>query len=197
MILTLHKKEVKSMKKWPFYLLCAALLMTLTACGALAPATDDAPVLNAIIQKENADAPEHVAVYSQGKTAEIGAFSPDDAVFYTAAHGNFETNVESNAVKNVLKARTLIDSDGSQIEADEILAKMMQTAADTIDHEIWQFQAVVLGGRYFAFIKLNVNLHSPCILYEYDPTVVKLTELCRWDGVDLIGLSIPESITLR
>ena len=49
----------------------------------------------------------------------------------------------------------------------------------------------VVAGRYFAFAKLNVNWSAPCVLYEYAPQAQSLTELARWDKVDLTGLALP------
>ncbi|HFL3828469.1 TPA: hypothetical protein ACG3RW_003826 [Clostridioides difficile] len=40
-------------------------------------------------------------------------------------------------------------------------------------------------------MKLNVNWQSPCDFYEYDKTVKELKLLHRFQGIDIIGLSLP------
>ena len=55
------------------------------------------------------------------------------------------------------------------------------------------FDIYELEGRYFAFIKLNVNWQDPCYLYEYDAGSDKLKELTVWQDVDLVGLHLIEN----
>ncbi len=169
-------------------LLCILLLVLFTACGG----DDSVPILKVILQSSEADAStyEYLTVYHNGKSSSIDAFEPDDAAYYAAVHGDFDSYIENNTVHNILKATTLIDENNEEFEADEVIAAMMQSAADSIEHDIWKFQAITTEGRYFAFVELNVNWQSPCVLYEYDAAENILIELCRWDGVDLIGISI-------
>ncbi len=176
------------MKK-PLVCLLCVLLALLTSCGQPASTEAAVPVLRVVICDGDADT--YLAVYPHGETAEIGEFDPDTAAFYTAAHGDFFSSIENNRVRNALIATTLIDTNGNQVEADRTIAAMMQAAADTITHDIWKFHAITVGSRCFAFVELNVNWQSPCILYEYDAAQSSLTELCRWDGVELVGISVP------
>ncbi|MCD8018864.1 MAG: hypothetical protein LUF92_04570 [Clostridiales bacterium] len=180
------------MRRFLTVLLCMMIFVTLTACGNTASIGDNSSVLKVVIQDEEADteAYDYLAVYQDGKTSEIDAFHPDDMIFYTAASEDFTSSIKGNTVVNKLTATTLIDENGNQTRADETITEMMQTVADMVEHDIWQFQVITGGKRYFAFVKLNVNWQSPCILYEYDASTDSLTELCRWDGVDLLGISI-------
>lgn len=177
------------MKKLLTGLACLLLIPALAACGQTA--SDEPPALQVMLQAETEENKtfEYWAVYADGSTAETEAFTPEDATIYTADYGDFVSDVVDNQVVNTLQATILTDQDGNQIQADDTLAQLMQTAADTIDHDIWQFQIIVTSDQTFAFVKLNVNWQSPCILYQYDATAATLTELCRWDGVDLVGIA--------
>lgn len=181
-------------KKFSICLLCFTLFVILTACEKPVSSGMQSPVLLVKIREQETaeNTFQYLAVYPNGKTAETDAFDPEDAVFYTAAHGDFVSSIQNKTVINTLNATTLIDESGTEAEADEVIAGMMQAAADSIEHDIWRFQAISAGTRYFAFVELNVNWQSPCILYEYNVEANHLTELCRWDGVDLIGISMPE-----
>lgn len=151
-----------------------------------------APVLKAIIQSEESDVAdyEYLVVYDNGKIAAIDSFVPDDTVSYTAEYGDFVSNIANNKIINILRSTVLIDDQGRETEADEIMTAIMQTGADTINHPIYQFKIIADKDRYFVFVKLNVNWQSPCILYEYDVNNGSFIELYRWDRVDLMGISV-------
>ena len=163
----------------------------LTACGDVS-SHEAVPILKVVIQAEGSDTAdyEYITVYNDGNCAETEAFDPDDSAFYTSVNGNFYLSIVNNKFVNSLESTILIDSNGNITEADEIMTGIMKAAADTIHHDIWQLKIIADGNRYYAFIKLNVNWQSPCILYQYDTVTAELTELCRWDGVDLVGIAI-------
>ena len=165
------------------YILLAVML---TACGQASP------VLKVIVQPERSDVEnyEYLVVYDNEKTAATDLFVPDDVASYTAEFRAFVSAVENKRVVNTLESTILIDENGNKTDADEIMTAIMQTAADSIDHDIMEFTILVDGDRYFAFVKLNVNLWTPCILYEYDTATGDLVELYCWDSVDLLGISI-------
>lgn len=174
------------MKRIFAYLSCTMMVLMLVACER------SSPILKVIIQNEGSDAADHeyLIVYDHGKSAATDAFVPDDTVSYTAEFGAFVSNIVGNKIINTLGSTLLIDDYGRKIDADEIMTAIMQTGAASIDHSICQFTIITDGDRYFTFVKLNVNWQSPCILYEYNVADGSLTELCRWDGVDLMGISI-------
>ena len=174
------------MKKTALYLSFIALILVLSACKQASP------VLKVMIQSEEADTAnyEYLVVYDNKKTAAADAFTPDDAVFYTTAFGAFDSDIVGGRIVNTLQSTLLTDNLGNTLQADEHKTAIMQAAADSIDHDIWYFSIIVDGDRYFAFIKLNVNLWTPCILYEYDTVTGDLVELYCWDSVDLLGISI-------
>lgn len=89
-----------------------------------------------------------------------------------------------------IESTALTDDNDGKIEADEIMTEMMQKFAEEINHDILEYDILIDQERYFAIVKLNVNLTSPCILYEYDKTTNELKELCEWDGVDVKGVSL-------
>lgn len=169
-----------------FFFTCIMMVAILVSCGY------ESPVLKVMLQTEKSDeaAYEYMAVYDSGKSSVIDAFVSDDAAFYTAESGNFASSIVNNAVINTFESTLLIDDYGNKKNADEMMTAIMQSTADKIDHDIIQFTIINDENRYFVFVKLNVNWQSPCILYEYDAETSGLTELCRWDGVDLVGISI-------
>lgn len=179
------------MRKLSTFLTFIMMATMLTACGDVS-SQDAVPILKVIIQEEKSDTAdyEYVTIYNDGNYAETEAFNPDDLAIYTSVNGNFHSSIVNNKIVNTLEATILIDSNGNITEADTIMIEIMKAAADTIHHDIWQLEIITNGNQYYAFIELNVNWQSPCILYKYDNVTAELTKLCCWDGVDLVGIAI-------
>ena len=174
------------MKKIFIFSAYLLMVLTLAACGQASP------VLKVMIQPEgsNVENYEYLVVYDNGETTATDSFTPDDAAFYTAESGAFISDVVNKKIVNTLGSTLLTDGHGNKTNADEMMTAIMQTAADSIDHDIIQFTIILDGDRYFTFVKLNVNLWSPCILYKYDTSTNRLIELCTWDGVNLMGIVV-------
>ena len=145
------------MKRLFAFLTCIVMLTALTACEDASAHTS--PVLKVVLQSEESDSAdyEYRNIYGDGTSAETEIFVPDDTTSYTAAPGAIQSQVVDGQVVNTLETATLIDSDGNQIEADDRIAEIMQAAADTIDHSIWQFEIILDEDLYFAFIKLSLS----------------------------------------
>ena len=73
------------------------------------------------------------------------------------------------------------------------MINIINAAADSIEHVIWKFKIFKDNDNYFAFIWLNVNWFSPCELYEYDINNQSIRQLCEWDEIDIVGISVPDS----
>lgn len=177
------------MKKVRACLLTAICILAVSGCGK------SAPVLNVMVQNEVEDGNTKVetryeTVYENGKSCKTKEFDLDRTTRYIAEYGDFKSNIKDGKVTNTLEATGLTDDNGGKIEADEIMAEMMQKSAEEIDHDILEYDILIDQERYFAVVKLNVNLTSPCILYEYDKATYELKELCEWDGMDVKGVSL-------
>ena len=72
------------------------------------------------------------------------------------------------------------------------MKEIIQIAAEKISHDISAFTILIDKDTYFAFVRLNVNLQDPCVLYQYDSETKELQELCQWDNVELQGLAMPD-----
>lgn len=77
-------------------------------------------------------------------------------------------------------------------DADSAMKEIIQIAAEKISHDISAFTILIDKDTYFAFVRLNVNLQDPCVLYQYDSETKELQELCQWDNVELQGLAMPD-----
>ena len=174
-----------------FVVLAALALLAVLAVGIRN--ANDTPLLRVMLQPRDGEnaACTYETVYASGKSRRCNAFTPDACVFYTADYTDFDTTALRAHRVNTLVSTTLYDSVGNTVEPDETMIDMMHAAADQIDHAIFDFQIIVVDGhRYFAFIKLNVNWWTPCVLYEFDLETGALKELCTWDDMDLTGLAL-------
>lgn len=155
-------------------LILALLLAVMAGCAA-----DPAPTVRVIVENRQTQEAEYWAL--GGRAKETDSFEADLPPVCTVNPMGLDTRAEGRV--NYIH----LGMDGQPVE-NETYEAMVRTACGQIDHDIWEFQIIEDGGRYFAFIKLNVNWWTPCGLYEYAPETGTLTELKEWDDVNLIGL---------
>jgi hypothetical protein len=64
-----------------------------------------------------------------------------------------------------------------------------------LEHDLFGIRFIETGGQIFVFLKLNVNLWTPCCLYWYDCEADALVLLHEWDAEEVVGLRL-RNITL-
>lgn len=148
-------------------------------------------VMNLITKGESTEEIEYVSIYSNGKAKKIDPFVTGDFKLYNANSSSFTSYISGNRVLNRLNKIEVKDSHGNDVDNDEILIGIFR-AAENIEHDIWQFQIFKVFDDYFILVKLNVNWRSPCDFYEYNQTDKTLNLLQRFEGIDIIGLSLPK-----
>ena len=174
------------MKKMRIVLFLAVLTVILGGCGT----TTSNPVVRAITSKPGTDKKEYSIVYDNGKIEVTSEFTPDETIILYADDDDFSANVENGKVNVRLDDTKLTDDSGDPYDTDDVIRSLMQDIADNAEHDIFDVSIIIDDDRYFVFEKHNVNIQTPCVLYEYDTTAKVLNELCRWEDVDLIGISV-------
>ena len=164
----------------------AVLTVILGGCGT----TTSNPIVKAITSKPGTDEKEYSIVYNNGKIEAASEFAPDEAIVLYADSDDFVANTENGKVIVRLENTKLTDDAGNPYDADDMMRTIMQSIADSVDHDIFDVCIIIDSGRYFVFEKHNVNIQTPCVLYEYDTTAKVLNELCHWEDADLIGISV-------
>ena len=148
-----------------------------------------APVVNVKLELKGSSEVQYVAIYEDGSTEVLNeAFAIDDAEVFIADVNNFSASTESGKVVNELISTVVMDGDGNETTADEALGKLLQAIADTIQHDILEAKIFKDGQIYYVAVQTNVNWQSPCDFYRYDPSDGKLTNLCSWDDVNVLGV---------
>ena len=152
----------------------------------------DEPILHVALKSSGEQDAAYVyeTVYASGKSRPADEFTPDHIAVYTADYADFDFTNPRPGTLNRLVDTALYNAHGEEIHPDKTMLAMMRAASHQLDHAIYEFQIVVDGKRYFAFIKLNVNWWTPCVLYEFDLETGELKELCTWDDMDLTGLAL-------
>ena len=74
---------------------------------------------------------------------------------------------------------------------DETIQAIKTAARGTIKSDLMQYDVLQDGAAFFAVVQLNVNWTSPCDLYRWEPETQSLNKLCRWDGVEIVGIALP------
>ena len=74
---------------------------------------------------------------------------------------------------------------------DETIQAIKTAARGTIQSDLMQYDVLQDGAAFFAVVQLNVNWTSPCDLYRWEPETQSLNKLCRWDGVEIVGIALP------
>ena len=148
-------------------------------------------VVNLITKSETSEEIKYVSVYSNRKSKKIDPFISNDFETYNADYRCFSSYISGNRVLNRLNKIVLEDSKGNLVDNDEIITGIFQSA-EKLEHDIWEFQIFKVLDDYFALVKLNVNWQSPCDFYQYNKTDKTLNLLKRFEGVDIIGISLPK-----
>ena len=173
------------MKKLTMLFLLIMLLSVLEGC------TDQGnPIIKTITSTKESSKTDYSIIYDSGKIAKTDKFDPDDATILSAENGDFISSMDDGKITVSLDKTDLTDVDGNPYEADDILMDLMKCVADNTEHDIFDVKIIIDGDRYYVFEKHNVNFWTPCVLYEYDPADSKLTELYKWDDVELTGIAL-------
>lgn len=166
------------------------ILFAFSGCGS-----SPTPVVSVVTAESNsengASAYSYYQVFDNGKAEKTEAFTPDNIERLDALHDNFSSSIAGNSVVNTLQGALITDQDGNEVPVDSTLTDILTVAADEIKHDIIQFDILKDGESYFTVVKLNVNLQSPCELYQYDQNTRHLNRLYRWDSVDIVGIALP------
>ncbi len=159
-------------------------VITLTACG------ESRPVVNVKLELKSSSEVKYEAINEDGSmTALTKAPALDDADIYIADVKNFSASTESGKVVNKLISTVVTDNDGNEVEADEASGRLLQTIADSIQHDILEAKIFKDGQIYYIAVQTNVNWQSPCDFYQYNPSDGKLKSLCSWDDVSVLGVA--------
>ncbi len=160
-------------------------LLLLTGCGASA-----SPVVQVALRARDTQEVFYEVVDTEGKTAKTAAFDSDDLHIYTVDCLGIDCQVVDGKVQNTVEYISITDEKGQAVEEDTLTH--IVHAVSTIDHDIFTFTILEDQGAYFAFLLLNTNWSSPCLLYRYHPGSGNLELLHQWDNVDLLGLQLVE-----
>ncbi len=169
----------------------AKLLLVIMLLSILGGCKDQGnPVVKTITSQNESSKTDYSIVYDNGNVGKTGEFEPDDVTILFVENGDFKSSMDDGKITVMLDSTELTDEYGNVVEADETLVALMNSVADNAEHDIFDVKIIIDGDRYFVFEKHNVNLWTPCVLYEYDPAALKLTELYKWDDVELKGIAL-------
>ncbi|MDD6848182.1 MAG: hypothetical protein PUD53_05360 [Oscillospiraceae bacterium] len=176
-----------------FFVSLAIVIFSLCSCAAQEDRIVGTPMLKVILKEsdEKNDKQFFYIVDDKGHAEKIDTFTPDEnvTVFYADIYTDFNCDIENGKVINTLTGTKGNDEQGNSIKADETTAEIMEVATNTIDHDMYEFSVWCSKGKYFVFVKLNVNWQDPCILYSYNTEQKELIELYSWESRDLVGIS--------
>lgn len=134
---------------------------------------------------------EYGELLRDGRVKQTGKFTPDEAEFLYAEEEDFSWKLKNGGeYAVVLNSVKLINAEGKAVEADKTTKEMLQILSEEAKHEIFDVTVIVDQGEYFLFLKENVNLWTPCILYRYEEGAGELTRLHTWDSVELKGIAL-------
>lgn len=173
------------MKKILAAALLIAAVISLFGCASFEVRSKGEPVVKVILKPSHMESSvfEFYTVDSNGNVEKTEPFvaDADMTVYYADALKDFQCDLIDGDLVNTFVGT--VDYD------DPTVKEIMQVAADSIDHNIFHFSVWCSGGKYFAFVKLNVNWQEPCRLYAYDPEKKELNPLYTWQSMDLVGIS--------
>ena len=118
-------------------------------------------------------------------------FTADEATVYYVPSECFDAYIDraQNKVLNRLVSVAVTDGNGTPLEAPAVLPDIFAQIA-TLEHTLFDIRILDVSSEYFVFLKLNVNLHTPCELYYYNQQIGKLIELYSFNDRELLGLHV-------
>ena len=182
----------KMLNKFTF-IFCMVLVLSslLIACDA-----SEEVGIHVMVENEETKGLAYYAILEDQKVEAIDAFVSDEFQLYTASSDSCSSHMDKEGVLNQVNKMALEDLDGHIIINDKTMIDIFKAAED-IEHDIWRFQIIQSGDRYFLLVKLNVNWQSPCDLYEFDVVNKKLKLLYSFDGINFIGLSLEKNNKIK
>lgn len=182
------------MKRSLIFVVIIAFIFSLCGCISYEDHIVGTPMLKVKLKSYNKEDNKKISYYivdDKGHGEKTNKFEPDEnvTIFNADACTDFNCEIVNGKNKNKLIETKGKDEQGNSVIADETTAEIMEIAANTIDHVIYEFSVWCIEDKYFVFLKLNVNWQDPCTLYFYDTTDEKLEKLYTWQSRDLIGIS--------
>lgn len=166
-------------------------LCWLLPCLLLAGCGDTfTPVMRVTVEKRDTGEQLHVELDSRGESRKTKEFVGDETEVYTVDTGKIDSCIVDGAVRNVVSEVCVTDAEGDPVE--DTALKSVVYAAESIEHEIFEFQIWKDRDRWFLMVLLNTNWTTPCQLYQYRMDTGELRLLHQWDNVKLMGIQLLE-----
>ena len=135
--------------------------------------------------------PVNYLLASKRRIHSCDPFTADEATVYYVPSECFDAYIDraQNKVLNRLVSVAVTDGNGTPLEAPAVLPDIFAQIA-TLEHTLFDIRILDVSSEYFVFLKLNVNLHTPCELYYYNQQIGKLIELYSFNDRELLGLHV-------
>lgn len=135
--------------------------------------------------------PVNYLLASKRRIHSCDPFTADEATVYYVPSECFDAYIDraQNKVLNRLVSVAVTDGNGTPLEVPAVLPDIFAQIA-TLEHTLFDIRILDVSSEYFVFLKLNVNLHTPCDLYYYNQQIGKLIELYSFNDRELLGLHV-------
>lgn len=177
-------------------LLACLLCISLLGCNADTFDAEKDGILKLIIYDEDAEELCYDIIGTKGRRMETEEFESAALTILSADPGCFQFSVRDGKVSNEVVSVELYDETGSLVVPDAITTAILMQTAAIQDNAILSLDIIMCGDRYFPVVELNVNLHTPTILYYFNTETQTMTELCRYSNTVIGGMQLldPEKL---
>jgi len=130
------------------------LLVILSFCGCVTRKDHmtGTPMVKVILKQsdEQKDKLFYYIVDNERHAEKTDVFIADSdvTIFYADTYNDFKCEVVSGKVINTLTGTKGVDKNGNTVMADEITTEIMQIAANSIEHEMYDFSICVPKANY-------------------------------------------------
>lgn len=138
--------------------------------------------------REEQKTTNYYTLASGRRIRETSPFEPDPMTVYSAL-GLDMVLYQHREVEEFLSFVTVWDENGNSVPLTEDFRAILKQLAES-DHSVMTARIMDVGGRLFVYAERNVNLWTPCVLYQYDPAAQTLTELYTWDNMEPVALRL-------
>lgn len=180
-------EQTKKIKIYKTMLLTVLLLLSMVciSCGGKTEG-----YMKVCVRDRDSGKELYQIICTNGQTVNTDKFDSDDFDTYSVDIAESFAFSVGNGIGKMVHTHDVIRNAEGRLIKDDTMSKLVDAVYNQTDHMIFACTIIRDADKFFAFVEMNTNWRSPCYLYEYDVDQDCLTELHRWDNVDLISLSM-------
>ena len=184
-------KEKHWLRRIPIFLPAAICLVLVAMCWYSSLFTETPPTVLVKI-RDTADGTTYNEWIDEnrGVGEYFETFRADMANVSYGVLDIFAMEADGREIANDLAYLVFRDENGRAAKVNEDVREACAAVLPKLGHLLLEAKIFETGGYVFVAAKLNVNLHTPCEFYRFDPEKKNVALLAQWENVDVLEIAL-------